>query len=95
MIFLLACITYEEGMAAQGEFHCQLLEACGELETVGYDNVDDCTVAAQGQKWPVCEKSDYDAEDMQTCVDEWEAAVEAKTCDAAPPACTSVCDREG
>ena len=92
MIFLIACITYEEGMAEQGALHCTLLDVCGELVDIGYDNVDDCISDAEGQIWPECDKSAYDAEDMQACVDSWSAAVDAKACDAAPAECTSVCD---
>ena len=93
ILFLLGCIEYEEGMAEQGALHCKLLDVCGELAAVGYENVDDCISDAESQSWIACERSAYDAEDMQACVDGWEAAVESKTCDANPAECASVCDR--
>ncbi len=79
--------TYEEGMIEQGRLHCELLEACDELGTVGYDSVNACIESAEAQDFSDCPTSAYRSESMQACVEAWEAAVANEDCDASPTEC--------
>jgi len=88
LLALLGCgPTYEEGMIEQGRLHCELLEACDQLATVGYDSVNACIEDAEGQAFSDCPRSAYRADNMQACVDAWESAVASVDCDASPPEC--------
>jgi hypothetical protein len=92
LLGLLACLKYEEGRAQEGELACDLREVCDALEVVGYDDVEVCIAHATSQDWPACEG--YRAEQMEACLDAWEAAVEAKDCTlttASPAVCAVVC----
>lgn len=88
LLLLLGCgPTYEEGMVEQGRLHCELLGACDELGSVGYDSVEACQAAVEAQDFADCPKSAYDAEAMAQCLDDWATAVEAADCDASPSTC--------
>ncbi len=88
LLVLLGCgPTYEEGMIEQGRLHCELLEACDQLAAVGYDSVNACIEDAESQDFAECPGDAYRSDNMQACVEAWEAAVASEDCDASPAEC--------
>ncbi len=89
---LWGCLAYEDGRAAEGEAACRLREACDQLAPIGYDHVDACITAATNQDWVDCDG--YSERRMQECVEAWESAVEAESCELLtdpPDVCAQVC----
>ena len=93
MIVLLlgGCLTYADGKAQEGTLNCQIMDACGTLEKVGYTDVDDCIAAAQGQAYDENQCPNYSAEREQECLDAYTAALNAKECEPALDECGTVC----
>ena len=89
--FTIGCLSYVDGKMEQGHLNCQLLEACGELEKLGYDSVDACVEVSDAQPYERMTCDDYDAGAMQECLDGWSAAVDTKDCAPEVVACGEVC----
>lgn len=91
IVLTMGCLSFVDGKTEQGRLNCQLLEACGELEKLGYDSVDACFEVSDAQPYDRMSCEDYDAAAMQECLDGWAAAVEAKDCAPEVAACGEVC----
>ena len=46
LLVLVGCLTYSDGQVRRGELNCELLDACDEIGTVGFDSVDACKESA-------------------------------------------------
>ena len=91
MWLILACVSYEEGQARVGGLSCELAEACGTLDTFGYDDVDACVEHAEAQPWDEANCPEYDAAKMSECIDAYETAVAEADCEWAPGDECQVC----
>jgi hypothetical protein len=92
VVALSGCLSYEDGQAQRGGLNCQLLEACGELDTYGFDDVDACTASAESQPYDAADCKDYDAGEMRRCIAAYEDAVAAKDCEADFTDVCAVCE---
>jgi hypothetical protein len=91
LLVLLGCVSYSEGQAQRGELNCEWLDACGELDSVGYDGVDSCKAAADAQPYSDDNCPDYDAGAMQACLKAYRDAIASEDCTADLAAACQVC----
>lgn len=82
LLFVIGCLSYEEGQAERGALNCELADVCGELATFGFADADECKTASAAQPYDAEDCEDYDAGSMAACLDAYDAAIKAKDCEA-------------
>lgn len=83
LVLLLACAPdYSEGQVQRGSLNCQWMDTCGQLALLNYDTVDACIAAAEAQEYDDKQCPNYSSKAMNTCLDAYEKAIEAKDCEA-------------
>ncbi len=81
LLLLAGCLGYTEGQAQRGELHCAWLDTCGELDSVGFSDVAACADAAAAQPYDDADCPDYDGAAMAACLQSYEDAIDAASCD--------------
>ena len=82
ILFLLGCLSYEDGQVQRGELNCELLDVCGELDGLGFDSVDACAESAASQNYDEDACANYSASQMKACIHAYEDAVVSEDCEA-------------
>ena len=80
ILLLLGCLSYEDGQVERGALNCELLDACGELDGLGFESVDSCAESAAAQNYDDADCASYSQSQMKACLDAYEQAIEAVDC---------------
>lgn len=91
LLLLGGCVSYADGQRERGALNCELLDACGGLDALGYDDVAACKETAAAQEVSEDDCPNYDADQMSACLAAYRDAIAAPTCDADLTTICQVC----
>lgn len=80
LLLLGGCLSYEDGQRQRGALNCELLDTCGELEDLGYDDVAACKETAAAQVVNEDDCPAFDPEQMSQCLTAYREAVSGAAC---------------
>ena len=82
LLSLLGCLSYTDAQVQRGALNCEWLDACGNLDALGYDGVAACSDAAAAQPYSDDHCPEYAPNAMNACLDAYRDAIRVTDCDA-------------